>query len=399
MSPSRRRDAGCGSSRCWVRRRRGRARWGWRWRSGVGGEIVACDSQQVYIGMDIGTAKPTADERRRVPHHALDLVRPDEPFHAARWAAVARAAIADIAARGRLPIVVGGTGLYYRALVDRPVRGAAARRRRSARATAPRPPRTASRRCTPGWPPSIPMPPPRSARAIWCASAAPSRSTSRPACRSPTLRRRAAPPADLGARRCCCSTRRSRRCARASPRASTQMIAAGFLDEVRALRAAGYGPALKPLQALGYGQLGAVLDGTMSLADAVAETVQATFAYARRQRTWFRKQEAARRFEAEPATSKKRSRWRAAHERARAACSARSPRATSRRRWCCATTTSRRSSTRARCSRDTCWSCRARTSRRWPTCRRPRSARCSRRCSASRAPSRPAWAPTAPSSR
>jgi len=83
----------------------------------VGGEIVACDSQQVYIGMDIGTAKPTADERRRVPHHVLDLVRPDELFHAARWAAVARAAIADIAARGRLPIVVGGTGLYYRALV------------------------------------------------------------------------------------------------------------------------------------------------------------------------------------------------------------------------------------------------------------------------------------------
>src|SRR5439155_15650257 len=79
-----------------------------------------------------------------------------------------------------------------------------------------------------------------------------------------------------------------------------QMIAAGFLDEVRALRAAGYGPALKPLQALGYRQLGAVLDGTASLPDAVAETIQATFAYARRQRTWFRKQESARRFEAAP---------------------------------------------------------------------------------------------------
>jgi tRNA dimethylallyltransferase len=79
-----------------------------------------------------------------------------------------------------------------------------------------------------------------------------------------------------------------------------QMIAAGFLDEVRALRAAGYGPALKPLQALGYRQLGAVLDDTASLADAVAETVQATLAYARRQRTWFRKQDAARRFEEPP---------------------------------------------------------------------------------------------------
>src|SRR5260221_2528955 len=65
----------------------------------AGGEIVACDSQQVYVGMDVGTAKPTAEERRRVPHHALDLVRPDQAFDAARWAAVARAAIAGIVAR------------------------------------------------------------------------------------------------------------------------------------------------------------------------------------------------------------------------------------------------------------------------------------------------------------
>ena len=54
----------------------------------TGGEVVCCDSQQVYIGMDIGTAKPTRAERARVAHHALDLVRPDEPFHAARWARV-----------------------------------------------------------------------------------------------------------------------------------------------------------------------------------------------------------------------------------------------------------------------------------------------------------------------
>src|SRR4029078_6155378 len=80
-----------------------------------------------------------------------------------------------------------------------------------------------------------------------------------------------------------------------------QMIAAGFLDEGRALRAAGYGPALKPLRALGNKRVGAVLDGSATLADAAAETIQATFAYAPRQRTWFRKQDAARRFEGEPA--------------------------------------------------------------------------------------------------
>ena len=82
----------------------------------MGGEIIACDSLQVYLGMDIGTGKPTREERRAVPHHLLDLVHPHEPFHAARWAALARAAVDKIAARGKLPIVVGGTGLYYRAL-------------------------------------------------------------------------------------------------------------------------------------------------------------------------------------------------------------------------------------------------------------------------------------------
>jgi tRNA dimethylallyltransferase len=78
------------------------------------------------------------------------------------------------------------------------------------------------------------------------------------------------------------------------------MIEAGFLDEVRALRAAGYGPSLKPLQALGYKQLGAVLDGQMSLPAAIVETVRTTAAYARRQRTWFRKEVAHRRFDAAP---------------------------------------------------------------------------------------------------
>ena len=264
----------------------------------VGGEIVACDSQQVYIGMDIGTAKPTADEQRRVPHHALDLVRPDELFHAARWAAVARAAIADIAARGRLPIVVGGTGLYYRALVTGlfeappPDDGIRARHRAQAAADGVEALHARLAAVDPDAAAAIRVRDlVRISRALEVYE-----QTGVPIT---TLRRRAAPPADLAPTVLLFDpppvTLRARITARVE-----QMISAGFLDEVRALRAAGYGPALKPLQALGYRQLGAVLDGTMSLADAVAETVQATFAYARRQRTWFRKQEAARRFEAEP---------------------------------------------------------------------------------------------------
>ena len=83
----------------------------------LGGEIVNADSQQLYRGLDVGTAKPSAAERARVPHHLLDLCAPGEGMDAVRWAALADRAVADIAARGRFPLVVGGTGLYLRALL------------------------------------------------------------------------------------------------------------------------------------------------------------------------------------------------------------------------------------------------------------------------------------------
>jgi tRNA dimethylallyltransferase len=83
----------------------------------VGGEVVNADSQQVYRGLDVGTAKPTAAERAAAPHHLLDLVEPGEGMDAARFVSLADAAIAGIAARGRVAIVAGGTGLYVRALL------------------------------------------------------------------------------------------------------------------------------------------------------------------------------------------------------------------------------------------------------------------------------------------
>jgi tRNA dimethylallyltransferase len=83
----------------------------------VGGEVVSADSQQVYIGMDIGTGKVTAEERGRVAHHLLDVVAPDQEMTAARFTELADRAIADIAARERPVIVCGGTGLYVRALL------------------------------------------------------------------------------------------------------------------------------------------------------------------------------------------------------------------------------------------------------------------------------------------
>src|SRR5438093_1299623 len=83
----------------------------------LGAEIVSADSRQIYRDLDIGTAKPTAAERARIRHHCLDLVAPDEAFDAARFRDAARAAIADIARRGHAALVVGGTGLYVRALL------------------------------------------------------------------------------------------------------------------------------------------------------------------------------------------------------------------------------------------------------------------------------------------
>jgi len=82
------------------------------------GEIISCDSVAVYRGMDLGTAKPTLDERARIPHHLIDVVDPDQPFTAGDYSRQARAALREISGRNKLPIVTGGTGLYLRALIE-----------------------------------------------------------------------------------------------------------------------------------------------------------------------------------------------------------------------------------------------------------------------------------------
>jgi tRNA dimethylallyltransferase len=113
------------------------------------------------------------------------------------------------------------------------------------------------------------------------------------------LRREAAPPDDLAPRALVLVPPLPELRARIEARAR-EMFDAGFVEEVRALRAAGYGPACKPLQALGYQQVGALLDGACTEAEALAATIAATISYARRQRTWFRKEAAAARLPAAP---------------------------------------------------------------------------------------------------
>ena len=86
----------------------------------VNGEVVSCDSMQIYRGMDIGTAKPTLDEREGIPHHMLDVAEPGESYSVSRYVQEATACVEDILSRGKLPIVCGGTGLY----IDGLLRGA-----------------------------------------------------------------------------------------------------------------------------------------------------------------------------------------------------------------------------------------------------------------------------------
>jgi tRNA dimethylallyltransferase len=263
-----------------------------------GAELICCDSQQVYIGMDVGTAKPTRDERREIPHNVLDVVRPDEAFHAARWAALARAAIRDVVGRGRLPIVVGGTGLYFRALAagffeappaDPDIR---ARHREEAAALGVEALHArlevvdAAAAAVIGRRDLV-----RISRAleIFEQTGAP----------ITALRREAAPPADLEPRVLVLDPPLAELRHRIDERAR-RMFASGFEEEVRALRAAGYGPTLRPLQALGYQQVGALLDGACTREEALDATIAATVAYARRQRTWFRKEATDARYEGAP---------------------------------------------------------------------------------------------------
>jgi tRNA dimethylallyltransferase len=265
----------------------GKSRLGLELAERLGGEILCCDSMQVYRGMDVGTAKPTAAERATVPHHLLDIVSPSEQFHAAAWADAARKIIAEAAARSCPPIIVGGTGLYFRALVrglfDAPRPDAGIRARHQAEAAAlgtaalherlrgvdPE----AAARIKPGDLVRISR-----ALEVWQQTGQ----------TISELHRRRTPAAlrvfsivldyDLGFLR---------------PRIAARvdsMMSAGFLDEVRGLRETGYGNA-RSMQALGYKQLGEHLDGKVDLETAVAAIKSATAAYARRQRTWFRREE------------------------------------------------------------------------------------------------------------
>jgi tRNA dimethylallyltransferase len=235
------------------------------------GEIICADSRTVYQGMDIGTAKPTAEEQARVPHHALDVVEPGQAFTAADFQRLANQAIADIQARGKLPIVVGGTGLYVDALLyDFQFRSAAD---------------PALRHELEGWSvpelqarireQNLPMPqnehnPRHLIRVLETGGQVGKRSPLRPN----TLLLGLRPPRDVLEQRIAARV--------------DAMVAAGFIEEVQRL-ADTYGWDTEALQAPGYKAFRDYLQGRATLEEARAQFIRNDLALAKRQRTWFKR--------------------------------------------------------------------------------------------------------------
>ena len=244
-------------------------------------EILVADSRQVYRGMDVGTAKPDADARAAVPHHLLDLVAPDEPFTVAQWVERARLLIPVVAARGKLPMVVGGTGLYVSALVDG-----------HDYASQPWSPeirsRLADELATDGLEPLAE----RLRRAD---------PTTHVELRNPRRVLRAlerlegggaAPVADpYDGRVVMLAIERPRELLyrRIDRRTEWMFSDGGLLDEVRRLLDAGYAAELRPMTGHGYREAIAHLAGEWSLERAIEVTARHTRQYAKRQLSWFRR--------------------------------------------------------------------------------------------------------------
>lgn len=254
----------------------------------VGGEIVNADSVQIYRGFDLGSAKPTPEDQARVRHHLVDICEPTEVYSAARFVADADAAIADIAERGLVPIVCGGTGLYLRSLLgglfeapgDPAVRDAL-RARIDAEGTPAL--HAELREVDPDAAGRIsPNDGVRVARALEVY-----RVSGRPI--SALQREHGLADDRYPALRVTVTRRRSELDRRIAVR-TRAMLAAGFVDEVRGLLSAGVDPGCPAMRTVGYREVVAHLSGELD-ADALADRIRiATRRFSKRQLTWFRGQ-------------------------------------------------------------------------------------------------------------
>lgn len=253
----------------------------------LGGEIISADCMAVYRGMDIGTAKPTPKQQQEVRFHLIDVCPPDQPFSVVQFQQLAMEAVRQARARSALPIVVGGTGLYVKALLDGlciPPAGANEALRSELWQEAKRvgsatlharlreaDPEAASR--------IHPNDAVRIIRALEVYIM-----TGQPISKW----QRREPPTELGrVRRFGLILPREQLYRRINARVE-RMIAQGWLEEVRRLLQMGYDPNLPAMRSLGYGELLQVIQGKMSLSEAVSKIQRETRRFAKRQLTWFR---------------------------------------------------------------------------------------------------------------
>lgn len=253
------------------------------------GEIISCDSMQIYRGMDIGTAKPTAAEQAAVPHHLIDILEPDAPFSVMDYVEAASAAIDDVAARGKLPVLCGGTGLYLDALLrgglpDTPAADEALRAELYA---------IAAERGADYLHAELAAVDPEAAAATHANNVRRVvraleifRATGIP--KSEWDRRSQSLPARYNAAVIGLAfTDRSLLYARIEQRVDA-MLEEGLLTETEALRAAGvFLRSPTAAAAIGYKELLPYLEGSCTLDEAVTELKTATRRYAKRQLTWF----------------------------------------------------------------------------------------------------------------
>jgi tRNA dimethylallyltransferase len=251
----------------------------------TGAEIVSVDSMLLYRGLDVGTAKPTLEEREGVPHHMIDVADPDDPYDARRYAAEASAAIAAIHARGRPAVLAGGTGLYLRALLYglAAAPGADPALRAELRALAEREGRAAVHA-------RLAAVDPAAARRISPNDMVRMERALEAAAQGLKLSELQAghgfEPARYDALHVALDLPAAEHAARVEARTG-RMFEGGFVEEVRGL-VERYGPDLRALGAVGYRQVMEMIQKNMSLSEAMEAVNRATRRYAKRQRTWFR---------------------------------------------------------------------------------------------------------------
>jgi tRNA dimethylallyltransferase len=252
------------------------------------GEIVNCDSVAMYRDFEIGTAKPTAQERAQVPHHLFDVVDPTAYITAGEYARQARAVLEEIRSRGHVPIVVGGTGLYLRALLDGlfpgPQRSEELRERLRERRTkngATYLHRILSRLDAKAADAIHPNDTPKLIRAIEVCLGSRRQMTEMWGVGRDGLR-------GFRVRKIGLNPEREALYARINQRAR-RMFEAGLVEETKHLVAT-HGEAARPLGALGYKQAVQLLRGELGREDAIAASAQAHRNYAKRQMTWFRRE-------------------------------------------------------------------------------------------------------------